>query len=315
MIRLVLSFCAAVLASFAAYAADDEPRDRAPEPRTRPEPAGALTAPASMWAAQTSATQITLVWHALPGAASYRLYFDSSRDPRPPVPLAANVTRFVAPIGALGQPHAFSLEALDAQGHRSPRAAFNLVTPVAVKPGPVAPSPHVSAGPMGEKEIVVSWEPVPGATAYGIGRAVGTGGFQVLCDLCPTTGSFIDRSTTPGASHTYLVTTVAPNGRSMPTRSNPVTLPGSAGAAPAPVPQNASAIIEVRLSWSPVSGARQLRIERSSGAKDSFSVLATLPGTSTQYVDHLSSPLPQLAYRIVAIGERGDSTPVPFTFR
>ena len=295
------------------FAADDASLDGRQPPAPGAEQP--LDAPADRWAAQTSATQITLVWQAVPGAAGYNLYFDSTKEPRPAQHLAANVTRYVTPVTALGQPHAYSIEAFDAQGRRAPRAPFTLVLPVAAPPGPVAPPPHVSAEPMGTGELLVSWEPVPDATAYRIAREVSPGSLQTLCDLCPTDGSFVDRLPVPGASHVYLVSALAPNGRSAPTRSNAVVPRGGQPAASRTAPRDATAVIEVKLNWPRVPGARELRIERAGGSKEGFTPLATLPGDATRYVDHLAAPLSQLAYRIIAIDSGGASAAVPFAFR
>lgn len=287
----------------------------AEEHATAPTGTRPLTAPADRWAAQTSATQITLVWQAVPGAAGYDLHFDSTREPRPAQRLGAQTTRYVTPVMALGQPHAYSIEAFDAQGRRASRAPFNLVLPVAAPPGPVGAPPHVSAEAMGAGEILVSWEPVPGATAYSIAREVSPGGFRTLCDLCPTNGSFVDRLPVPGAANVYLVSAVAPNGRSAPTRSNAVVPEGEQAGTAHPAPQDATAVMEVKLSWARVPEARELHIERAGGSKEGFKPLATLPGNATRYVDHLNAPLPQLAYRIVAIDKGGVSAAVPFAFR
>ncbi len=274
-----------------------------------------LGPPADRWAAQTSATQITLVWQAVPGAAGYDLYFDSTKEPQSAQHLGADVTRYVTAVTAPGQPQAYSIAAFDAQGRRAPRAPFNLVLPVAAPPGPVVSPPHVSAEPMGPGEILVSWEPVPEATAYRIAREASPGGYRTLCDLCPTSGSFVDRLPVAGASHVYLVTAVAPNGRSGPTRSNAVVPEGGQAGVGQPAPHDAAAVMEVKLSWARVPGARELRIERAAGSKEGFAPLATLPGNATRYVDHLAAPLPQLAYRISAVNRGGVSTAVAFEFR
>lgn len=206
------------------------PKEREPrEPDARAPAGGNINAPTRLWAAQTSATEITLVWTAVPSAAEYRLYAEPRFAGRPGGPdavISGNGSRYVVNRVAPNQSYRFAIEAVDRQGRVSPRAQFNPVTVQTPAAGTLAPPAGVNAAQSAPDEITLSWNAVPGATAYAIGRAVGPSGLQVLCGICPADSKFIDRNIQAGARHVYTVTAIAPNGRSTAARSNEVT-PGS----------------------------------------------------------------------------------------
>lgn len=193
---------------------------------------GSVPAPGRIWAAQTSPRELTLVWDSVPGATGFRLYriggsgADSARLIGNAV---AAVRRWVVPVttAMVSTPQQLAIEALDAAQRPSPRAAFNGVTPVAVATGggPV-PAPAAVTASEGGGGVTLTWDAVPGATAYAIGRSVAPAGFRGLCALCSTSTTYVDRNSTAGAIHMYAVTAVLPRGTSRATRSNEITPTG-----------------------------------------------------------------------------------------
>jgi hypothetical protein len=84
----------------------------------------------------------------------------------------------------------------------------------------------------------VSWTSVPGATAYDIGRLIGSSGWQRVRRVAGSDTTYVDVSTSLATHpHTYQVVTVVGDLASPPARAEPVQGgykgPGDAGGAPA----------------------------------------------------------------------------------
>ena len=194
---------------------------------------------ATMWAAQTSPTQIQLAWAHVLGAVRYDvLCAIGDLAPRllgsisAPGTLVDRVTggavrmSYIVVLRNSPTLHKCSLRAVDAKGLVSSGVPFNPVMPVEKSAlSPVAPA-TVTASETGPGEITVTWSEVPGATGYVIGRAVAPGGLQALCALCPAKTTYVDRAIKTTAKHTYSVAAMTPQGAFPRTMSNGVT-PGS----------------------------------------------------------------------------------------
>ena len=191
-----------------------------------------------LWAAQTGVNQITLVWDSVPGTAQYRVYLGDPSAPGTlsgrPVSVLSGSSRRSSLTGVQRAANGITLVALDAGGRVLKQAAFNPVTPAAFFP-PATPPTGVTAQATSGSEVVVTWDSVPGATGYVIGRAVHKSGFRMLCSLCPNEGQYVDRNVMTGLPHTYMVAAVFPSG-DVSTRviSSPVT-PGATPVVAAPV--------------------------------------------------------------------------------
>ena len=303
------------------------------EPRERGK--AAIAAPAKAWAAQTSATGITLVWQRVQEAREYRIYAEprlrGRTGPGPDGTVRGDITRFLVPVAETGQTYRFAIEAVDRQDRVSERTEFN---PVTVQAGAAAPGPvtGVTATQSGPRQVTLTWNAASGAVAYAIGRAVAPNGFRPLCELCPTEARFIDTDAEPGANHTYSVTAVSPAGRSRAASSNTVALGGET-VAPAPPANPVATVLSttaVRLNWQGTPGVTQYRIERSGGdEKDRVFAVARVAGNITEFtherVGNIGSQLlaaalgnrlsPQeMTYRIIAINSKGESAPVTFNY-
>ena len=198
--------------------------------------------PTNLWAAQTSATQITLSWRRVPGAMSYQLYLVADGEARMVSRTQQSGDRSVQRVEAVGVPHVFAIEAISENGTISERVRFNEVIPIQPTPGPIPSPSSVTASAEGNGIIAVKWSPVPGATAYMIGRAVSPGGYRLICSLCRSTPLYLDSATTPGATHAYSVVALTPGGSSRPARSSPVTPQGALVATNTAVSPNAATV-------------------------------------------------------------------------
>ena len=189
--------------------------------------------PTNLWAAQVSAREITLVWTRAPDAVLHRIY-EGTGETAKRISQTGSGDQSVQMVKGFGVEHRYSIEAVFPNGEVSARVPFNPVIPREVPPGPVAAPATATAVPSPEG-ITLTWNEVPGTTAYRIARRVAPGGFRILCNLCPTKTTFVDSTSTPGAVHTYMVTAVAPAGASRPVRSNDVTaIAGQPVSAPKP---------------------------------------------------------------------------------
>ena len=177
--------------------------------------------PTNLWAAQVSAREITLAWSRAPGAVLHRIY-EGTGETAKRISQTGSGDQSVQMVKGFGVEHRYSIEAIFANGEVSARVPFNVVIPREVTPGPVAAPTTATATPSPEG-ITLTWDEVPGTTAYRIARRVAPGGFRILCNVCPTKTTFLDATSTPGAVHTYMVTAVSPSGASRPVRSNDVT--------------------------------------------------------------------------------------------
>ena len=117
-------------------------------PAQAPGTAKGLAPPNNLWAAQTSAKELTIVWDAVPGATEYRLYSSMSAVASgignfAPVARAIQsrgsaIMRMVLDIfRTLPGGESLYIQAVDAAGRLSPMTPFNPVIPVAKSAVPV----------------------------------------------------------------------------------------------------------------------------------------------------------------------------------
>jgi len=193
--------------------------------------------PTNLWAAQTSAIEITLAWRRVPGAVQYRLYTLAGDSAQSIGWTQRSGDRFVQRVSEYGVAHRYAIDAVFENGTISERVRFNDVVPVRATPVVVAGPSSVTAEPIASGVIAVRWNAVPDATAYMISRSVAPAGFRLLCSLCPTGTTYLDSATTAGATHAYMVVALSPRGPSRPTRSGTAVPQGAVvatAATPAP---------------------------------------------------------------------------------
>ena len=237
-----------------------------------------------IFAAQTGPDQVTLAWDEVPGTTEYRIYLPAADKPGPPAPGSRPTMSFSGSgqraivTGVSRMAGGAYLEALG-QGEVLYRGTFNAITRVPLA-SPTAPA-AVQARETGETEVTLSWNPVPGATSYMIGRAVGGSGLHMLCDVCPPSGEFVDTTATPGLEHTYTVAAIFPLGISTRTMSNRLTV-GAAQLAAATASAPPAVWDKPMASGTPVAGtdADNTNVGASAGIPTTGSTTTTT-GTPT----------------------------------
>jgi hypothetical protein len=183
-----------------------------------------------LWAAQTGVNQVTLAWDPVPGTAEYRVFLGDPSAPgtlsKRPASVLSGSARTAILTGVQRAANGITLVAVDAGGRVLQQAEFNRVTPATFFPPPTPPT-GVTAQATSGSEVVVTWDPVPGATGYVIARAVYRSGLSMLCSLCPSEARYVDRNVMAGLPHTYTVAAIFPSGDiSTRVASSPVT-PGA----------------------------------------------------------------------------------------
>ncbi len=285
--------------------------------------------PRNVWAAQTSASQITLVWSApdpiptlkIGPVIEYRVY-EESPDGRARLiaTLGSTATRAVVPAdGSKSGPKQFSIAAASAtiKGLATEAVKFNVVTPATGGELPAVPTVTVSRTSGGQN--TVTWTAVPGATAYSISRSMGNAGFQTLCGVCAPTTTFVDKDARVPTLYRYAVSAYSAGGRgrsgesALDLRQSTADPKGALKAPPTNAKGVATSPSSVMVTWTAAQGASGYRMMRSLNG-GSFILLATLPATATSYQDSASNLLQQAPrYRIEAFDASGKVQPVAVT--
>lgn len=194
-----------------------------------------LVPPPKAWAAQVSPSEFTLVWQRVPSATGYEVLVRNAQGHLTRLGLlTASGSRYIVPLARLSamgivldQLH-FAVRALNG-ALEGPLTMFNTVQPAKQSAAKALVAPgRVTASETAPGIITVTWDEVDGATAYAIGRAVGTSGFQRFCDICPTGGILVDTVPTAGTRYVYNVTALTPSGRSRGISTQPVVVTGLA---------------------------------------------------------------------------------------
>jgi hypothetical protein len=250
---------------------------------------GIVVTPQGLWAAQINPWTVRLAWNAVPGAGAYRISCAvGGRDERVlGSMLSGQVTTYASGVPRrishaipirptdLGAEYRCSLEWGTVNGRFYGKTAFNAITPVfattSTKTRPVPVSAVATSA--SEDEITLTWEPVPGATAYTINREVAPLGFNPFCDLCSTTSTtIVDRVTEKSRKHRYFVTPITTSGAGARATSNyvvpgvppdttPVT-PDTPITSPASITATVTGATSAKASWIAVRGPAAYELTR-----------------------------------------------------
>ncbi|MBI2927274.1 MAG: fibronectin type III domain-containing protein [Verrucomicrobia bacterium] len=169
---------------------------------------------------------------------------------------------------------------------------------------PPAPT-GLSATPV-DAQVVLAWNPAPGAASYLVRRAEASGGpYAVIAADIPS-ASFTDTTVDNGTTYFYVVSALNAGGES------PLSTEASATPQPPPAaPENLTVSVvsttELNLSWNDAAtGETGYRVFRSLDGV-SFDQIAGLPADSTGYLDNGLAPGTTYWYRVTAFNAFGDS--------
>ena len=302
-------------------------------------PSDSAARAAGMWAAQTSARTLQLAWDHLPGPTSYVVACVIGRRTTPRVignigapstaakDASSPPTRLFStvPVDEPGAPYRCFLEwGRDAKGAVN-RLAFNEVVPVVPANATKAVPTAVTARATAVGEMTVTWNAVPGATAYIIGRAAGSDGFRMHCNLCPARTTFVDRYAKPGAAHTYSVAAMTASGAGPRATSNTLVAPGTESAiaaqadagvtpvlkAPSGVTAAVTGATSALVTWSSVPGAVAYEVLRSlnGGSLTPVGRVQASGARMVEYPDYLAGGAgTRASYAVKSVDSAGNAT-------
>ena len=240
----------------------------APSPQVSAAPAGpaAPAVPGGVMATPGNA-QIVLSWAPVPGATSYNIYWSATAGitTATGTQITGATSPYVHTALANGTPYYYIVTAVNAAGEGAPSPQVSAAP--AVPAVPAAPG-GLTATP-GNAQIILSWDPVSGASAYLLYSSTTAGVFTTEGQPIPPETLFpgepsktvVDGPLINGTTYYYSVKVLTPAGESAlsPQVSATPALPTAAPATPGAVtatPGNAQII----LSWAPVPGATSYNI-------------------------------------------------------
>ena len=178
--------------------------------------------------------QVTISWDAVPGAASYNIYWSTASGVT-----TANGTKITGAANPYiqtslsnGTPYYYIVTAVNSVGEGAPSPQVS-ATPAAATAIPSAPT-GVSATPGDPQTITISWDAVPGAASYNIYWSTASG--VTTANGTKITGAanpYIQTSLTSGTPYYYLVTAVNSVGEGAPSPQVSAT-PAAPSAVPPP---------------------------------------------------------------------------------
>jgi fibronectin type 3 domain-containing protein len=239
--------------------------------------------PAGASAAGVSISSIVIVWPAVTGAASYKIY--RSTVDTGTFTFAGSATRdtFSDTTRDAGTTYYYRISAVNSSGESGQSASFNAMT------FPVVPF-GMSAATVSSSSIVITWQPFPGAASYNVYRsAVDTGTFPLAGSVA--TDTLNDTGLAAGATYYYKISAINSSGESGLSASfTAITIPSM------PVGVNAAAVSSssIVITWPAVTGAASYNVYRSdvdtgtyaaigSVATDTFSDTGLAAGATYYY--------------------------------
>lgn len=171
------------------------------------------------------------------------------------------------------------------------------------------PAPALGGADYLNGGVLLSWNYVMGATAYGVFRRTDGGPWRGLAAL--TSLSYRDEAVEPGVTYSYTVCCLSGDGRSVLSpfdeQGLSVTIPGgryTAQQLPTPVLVEAKNVSRgVQVSWEPVSGANKYGIFRRTGVGEPWRGLAQ--SLSASYTDEAVVPGVTYLYTVCCLSGDG----------
>jgi len=207
-------------------------------------------------AATTASAQVNLTWNASNGATGY--YVKRSTTSGAEMQVAAQAGPSYSDNSVTnGTKYYYVVSAYNSSGVSADSSEVS-ATPAA----PTPPSPTGLMATAGDKQVVLSWTAVNGATSYHVKRST-TSGAEMQIGT-PTTNSFTDTGLADGTKYFYVVTAVSGSGESA-NSSEVNATPQAAVSIPA-VPTGLVATAgdtTVSLVWNASSGATSYHVKRS----------------------------------------------------
>lgn len=230
---------------------------------------GGASAPAAVTglAATAANAQVTLTWN--PSSAATGYYVKRSTTSGAEAQIAAQAgTGYTDNSVTNGTKYFYTVAAYNSYGTSADSSEVN-ATPIASPP----PAPTGVIATPGDKQIVLAWTAVNGATSYHVKRSTSSSAETQVA--APTTAGFTDTGLTNGTKYFYVVTVVTGSGESG-NSSEVNATPQAAVTIPA-VPSGLVATAgdtTVSLTWTAVSGATSYHVKRSTTSGSGYTQIA-----------------------------------------
>ncbi len=217
---------------------------------------------------------VSLTWSASSGATSYKLFRSTTSGVFSATPTATTTgTSYNDTAVTNGVTYFYVVKSSNLVGDSAASAQVQ-ATPQALPP----PTPTGLTAGAGNAQVTLSWAASAGATSYGIRRSTSSGGTYTTIATGVTTTSF----TNTGLSNTvkywfkvYAVNSFGQSGDSTAASATPMsTVPAAPTLTAAPGNGRAT------LTWTAPVGATQYRVKRSTDRGVTYSLIATVTGTS-----------------------------------
>jgi fibronectin type 3 domain-containing protein len=258
-------------------------------------------------AATSANAQVNLTWNASSGATGY--YVKRSTTSGTETQIAAQAgTGYTDNSVANGTKYFYVVAAYNSYGTSTDSAEVN-ATPTAPPP----PTPTGISATAGDKQVVLAWNAVTGATSYHVKRSTSSGTEAQVS--APTTNAFTDTGLTNGTKYFYVVTAVGGSGESGNSAEVNAT-PQAAVSIPA-VPTGLIATAgdgTASLTWTAVSGATSYHVKRSTTSGSGYAQVGA--PTSSSFADSGLTDGTTYFYVVSAVnsaGESGNSSQVSAT--
>ena len=243
--------------------------------------------------AEANPGKVSLKWTASPGATSYRVKRGSTDGTQTTIGSVEATFLEDASVTA-GVSYGYVVVAVG-RGGESPDSAAVAATP----PVPLRVPAGVKAEP-GNGRVLLTWTPVPDATAYAVKRAPAAAGAYV--EIARVHGDMhVDASATNGTAYRYVVQAVGARGTSADSEPSTVTPLG-----PPAVPGGVAVKYDGKrlwVTWSGVSGAAFYTVKRGAAPSGPFETIAANLKQTKQ--DDLPPTRGKIYYYVVTAGGPG----------
>ena len=279
-------------------------------------------APRNVTAKGSAEKELTLTWSAVTGATQYNVYrYNGAKNAyvylATTYATAENPTRYVDAGLTMGTTYYYKVMAVCKSSGLTFTGEYSAAAS-AMAPGKPGVPKNVKAEATLEKEIILTWSAVTGATQYNVYRYKGSA-YQYLGTVSASAESptrYVDAGLTVGVSYSYKIMAVC--------KGNGLTFTGEFSAAvsalaidenylepPKGLTAAGTAVGQITLRWNAVSRATQYNIYRYNGAKKEYVYKGTVFASAadpTQYIDKDLNPGTTYYYKVVAVRKANGNT-------
>jgi hypothetical protein len=261
-----------------------------------PHAAPVVPQPPANIAATAGNGSVSIVWSAVAGALSYKVYFSSGTTVDK---TGASFTNASSPkiVQGLsnGTVYAFTVSAVNAAGESD-------MSQVVTAPG----TPVISSIITNDSIVTVNWSPVALATSYNLYYAAGSAVDRTGLKIVSVTSPYTVRALTNGTLYAFAVAAANQGGES----SLSTIRTATPGIAPPSAPVGVSAVAandgEVSIQWSPVSGAVSYNIYYAQGTTVDKTGTKVTGVTSPKTIEQLTNKI-VWAFCVTAVNAGGES--------